>query len=305
MSNCKSFFVLVLVGVLSVGAGVAQSREGSSRSSSFEVASSNLTGVNTLWSASLAASESSSIDSAAESAKIVAVPPPLPAKNASEDSGRVLPFSRIAIATKVGTLGYGGQIATPLTSWLNLRGGAHFFNFGYGLTSDGTNYYASLHMKSGTVQADVYPFRHSSFHVSPGILIFKSNVAAAMYVPGGSTFTENNTDYISDPSDPVHGTGTIAFSRSIMPALTIGFGNMITHRESRHWSVPFEIGAAYTGHNTIQINLAGSVCQTSGCGSVNDPSVQQNVVQQQNKINEDAKRFQIYPIISSGVSYRF
>ncbi|HEX9200872.1 MAG TPA: hypothetical protein VF865_15035 [Acidobacteriaceae bacterium] len=305
MSNCKTFFVLVLVGALSVGAAVAQSREGSSRNSSFEVASSNLTGVNTLWSASLAATESSSMSSSAESSKIIAVPPPLPTKNTSQDSGRVLPFSRIAIATKIGTLGYGGQIATPITRWMNLRGGAHFFNFGYGLTSDGTNYYASLHMKSGTAQVDVFPFRHSSFHVSPGILIFRSTVAATMFVPGGNTFTENDTDYISSPSDPVHGSGSIAFSRSIMPALTVGFGNMITRRENRHWSVPFDIGAAYTGHNTIQINLAGSVCQTSGCGSVNDPSVQQNIAQQQAKINEDAKRFQIYPIISSGVSYRF
>jgi len=253
-----------------------------------------------------AAGMSSSLNATDASAAVMVAPPAPLKKKDSDDSGSIKPFSRFAIGAKIGTFGWGGQIATPLTRRLTLRGGADFFNFGYGLTSDGTNYYASMHLKSGTAQVDVYPFRHSSFHISPGVLIFKSNVAATMNIPGGSTFTENDTDYTSDPSDPVTGNGAVTFGRSIMPALTIGFGNMITRRENKHWSAPFEIGAAYTGHYTLGVNLTGSACQAGqGCGSVNDPSIQANVVAETNKINEDLKRIQIYPIITSGVSYRF
>lgn len=253
-----------------------------------------------------AAGMSSSLNATDASAAVMVAPPAPLKKKDSDDSGSIKPFSRFAIGAKIGTFGWGGQIATPLTRRLTLRGGADFFNFGYGLTSDGTNYYASMHLKSGTAQVDVYPFRHSSFHISPGVLIFKSNVAATMNIPGGSTFTENDTDYTSDPSDPVKGNGAVTFGRSIMPALTIGFGNMITRRENKHWSAPFEIGAAYTGHYTLGVNLTGSACQAGqGCGSVNDPSIQANVVAETNKINEDLKRIQIYPIITSGVSYRF
>jgi hypothetical protein len=253
-----------------------------------------------------AAGVSSSLSATGASAAVMVPTPARAKKNDSDDSGRILPFSRFAIGAKLGTLGWGGQIATPLTRRLTLRGGADFFNFGYGLTEDGTNYYASMHLKSGTAQVDAYPFRRSSFHISPGVLILKSNVAATMNIPGGSTFTENNTDYTSDPADPVNGTGGVTFSRSIMPALTIGFGNMITRRESKHWSAPFEIGAAYTGHYTLQSNLTGSACQAGqGCGSVNDPSIQANVVAETNKINEDLKRLQIFPIITAGVAYRF
>lgn len=254
-----------------------------------------------------AAGVSSSLSSTDASAAVMVVPPaPAKKNNASDDGGRILPFSRFAIGTKLGTFGWGGQIATPLTRRLTLRGGADFFNFGYGLTNDGTNYYASMHLKSGTAQVDVYPFRRSSFHISPGVLIFKTNIAATMNIPGGSTFTENNTDYTSDPTNPVNGSGMITFGRSIMPALTLGFGNMITRRENKHWSAPFEIGAAYTGHYTLGVSLSGSACQAGqGCGSVNDPSIQANVVAETNKINETLKRFQFYPIITSGVSYRF
>ena len=282
--------------------GIAQtaaSRDGLSRAASWNIASVDFSGPSTGVSSSTSGSDS------LDSAKIIAVPEPLPVKKASEDTGRIRPFSRVAIGTKMGTLGYGGQVATPITRWLNLRGGADVFNFGYGLVNDGTNYDASLHLKSGAISADYYPFRRSSFHVSPGILIFKSTLTASMFVPGGNTFSENSTDYTSDPSDPVKGTGNTIFQRSIMPALTFGFGNMITRRENRHWSVPFEIGAAYAGHYTVNFNLSGSACNTYGCMSVNDPSIQQNVALQQAKINEEAKRFQIYPILTSGVAYRF
>jgi hypothetical protein len=292
---------IALAGLISVPglAQTATSRAGLSRAASWNIASLDMSDPAT------GVSSSSSGSDALDSAKIVAVPQPLPVKKATEDTGRVLPFSRIAIGTKMGTLGYGGQIATPITGWLNLRGGVEVFNFGYGLVNDGTSYNASLHLKSGSISADYFPFRRSSFHVSPGILIFKSTLTASMFVPGGSNFSENDVDYTSDPSDPVKGTGNVLFQRSIMPALTFGFGNMITRRENRHWSVPFEIGAAYAGHYNVNFNLSGSACNTYGCMSVSDPSIQQNVALQQAKINEEAKRYQIYPIVSSGVAYRF
>jgi hypothetical protein len=39
--------------------------------------------------------------------------------------------------------------------------------------------------------------------------------------------------------------------------------------------------------------------------STSDPTIQQNVVQEQSDINESMKRFKIYPILTSGVAYRF
>ena len=218
---------------------------------------------------------------------------------------RIRPFSRVAIGSKLGTLGWGGQIATPITRRINLRGGVDIFNMGYGLTSDGTNYYASAHLKSGTIQADIYPFAHGSFHISPGVMIFKNSLTASLNVPGGNNFSVGDADYTSDPNNPVTGTGLINFGRTNMPMLTIGFGNMIQRRESHHLSFPFELGAAYTGQNTIAINMQGGVCNNEGCGSSNDADFQANVQAQQRKINENLKRIQVYPILTTGVTYRF
>ena len=185
-----------------------------------------------------------------------------------------------------------------------MRGSANFFNFGYGLDVDGANYNSELHLKSGMVSVDYFPF-HSSFHVSPGFMIFKSTAGATMNVPGGNTFSLGDATYTSDPNDPVHGSGVMKFGRTFMPAFTVGFGNMIPRREGSHWSVPVDIGLAYTGQNSMQINLAGSACQQGYCMSTSDPNIQQNVVQEQNDINGSMKRFKIYPILTSGVTYRF
>ncbi len=250
------------------------------------------------------ASSSSSSSAAGDPAEIMATPPAAP--RVPNQEIHIRPFSRVAIGSKLGTLGWGGQIATPIARRINLRGGVDIFNMGYGLTSDGTNYYASAHLKSGTIQADIYPFAHGSFHISPGVMIFRNSLTASLNVPGGNDFTVGDVDYTSDPSNPVNGTGLITFGRTNMPMLTIGFGNMIPRRESHHLSFPVELGAAYTGQNTIAINMQGGVCQQGqGCGDASDPDFQANVQAQQTKINEDLKRIQVYPILTTGVAYRF
>jgi hypothetical protein len=252
----------------------------------------------------MAFSSSAEGSGASASSAIVATQQRLPKQTEAFEDRPVRPFSRIAIGTRLGSLGYGAQIATPLTSRLNLRGSANFFNFGYGIGVDGANYDSELHLKSGMVSVDYYPF-HSSFHVSPGFMIFKSTAGATMNVPGGNTFSLGDATYTSDPNDPVHGSGAMTFGRTIMPALTIGFGNMIPRRERSHWSVTVDLGLAYTGQNSMQINLAGSACQQGYCMSTSDPTIQQNVVQEQQDLNESMKRFKIYPILTTGVAYRF
>jgi hypothetical protein len=252
----------------------------------------------------MAFSSSAEASAASASSAIVATRQRLPRQTESLEDRPVRPFSHIAIGTRLGTLGYGAQIATPLTSRLNLRGSANFFNFGYGMGVDGADYNSELHLKSGLVSVDYYPF-HSSFHVSPGLMIFKSTMGAMMNVPGGNSFSLGDANYTSDPNDPVHGSGAMAFGRTFMPALTIGFGNMIPRRERNHWSVPVDLGLAYTGQNSMKINLAGSACQQGFCMSTSDPNIQQNVVQEQNELNESMKRFKIYPLLTTGLAYRF
>ena len=58
--------------------------------------------------------------------------------------------------------------------------------------------------------------------------------------------------YINSVDDPVNGYSSVVYPHNFAPMLLIGFGNIIP-RAYRHFSVPFEIGAAYTGAPLISV----------------------------------------------------
>jgi hypothetical protein len=248
------------------------------------------------------AAESSSLGMPAAKSAVMLTPQPRVKKESSD--GRLRPFSRIALATSSGTVGYGGQIATPIVRWLNLRAGIDLFNFDYGLGVDGANYEGELHLKSGQASVDFFPC-HCGFHLSPGVMIFRSAASASVTVPGGSTFELGNQAFTSSASDPVSGSANINFTRTMMPMFTFGFSNMIA-KGKRHLTVPLELGAAYTGAYSAQLKLSGTACvDPADCMSTNTAEFQQSLTEEQREINEPMKHFQLYPIVILGIAYKF
>lgn len=238
---------------------------------------------------------SGSLPQSGESSPLVAQP-----------SLRSRPFSALAIGAKVGILGVGFEAATPLARTFNLRGGANFFSYSDSFTSDGVNYGGHLRLRSVEASVDWFPWA-GGFHVSPGALAYNGNqITGSAAVPGGDSFTLNSVTYMSDPADPVNGTGAVTFARAA-PKLTLGWGNMLP-RSGRHFSVPFELGAAYVGDPKVALNLGGSVCDPSGvyCRTIaSDPSVQANLAAQQQKYRNDVAPARFFPILSAGLSYAF
>lgn len=217
--------------------------------------------------------------------------------------GPVRPFSSVALAVNAGTMGIGAEAATPLSRTLNLRGGADFLNFGYDFTVDAAQYQSQAHLRSGHVGIDFHPMG-GGFRISPQVLLFQSSFAASVSVAGGNGFELGNSSYLSSPTDPVHGSASISMGQHAMPALTIGWGNLVGRRH--RWSVPFEIGVAYTGHYTLDLNLAGTACLNYiYCMSTTSAQVQQSVQQEESDLNETMKHFQIYPVLRTGFAYRF
>jgi hypothetical protein len=219
------------------------------------------------------------------------------------------PFSAVAVALKVGSGGIGFDVATPLMQRLNLRSGASFFSYNTSLTQDGLNIAGAIKFQNASTSVDIFPF-NGSFRISPGITFRNNNALnAAITVPGGQSFSLGDSDYTSDPLDPIHGTAAFAFgSSNFAPRLTMGFGNMLPRNGSR-FSFPVEVGFEYISQPTVRLNFAGSACGSqvqsdgsvgAGCGSVN-PS---DVAQEQSQLQSDLSPLRFYPIVSFGVSYR-
>jgi hypothetical protein len=219
----------------------------------------------------------------------------------SSDSGTV------GIGVKVSTLGAGAEAAVRVTHRTNLRAGFNVIEYSRGFNKDGVAYNGQLNFKTFEAHYDIFPFA-KSFHISPGVLVYAADpITATETVPGNQSFTLGGVNYISDPADPVNGSGKITFNRAA-PMVTVGWGNLVSRKEGKHFSVPFEVGVAFQGAPKANLALAGSVCDSTGvfCRSVaSDPTVQSNVISEQNKINNSMSFFKAYPIISLGFGYKF
>jgi hypothetical protein len=239
------------------------------------------------------------------SSATAAVETPAPVQTPTSAKGG--DFGNVGVGVKVSLLGAGAEAAVRVTHHSNVRAGFNMINYSRGFNKDGIVYAGQLDFKTFEAHYDIFPWA-KSFHISPGVLVYAADpITATASVPGGQSFTLGGVNYYSDPSDPVRGNGSIKFNKAA-PMLTVGWGNLVPRSENKHISVPFEIGVAFQGSPKANLALAGSVCDPTGlnCRSAaTDPTVQSNVVSEQNKVNNSMSFFKAYPIISVGFGYKF
>lgn len=221
----------------------------------------------------------------------------------------VRPFSAVGASVNVGVNGIGFDIASPLSRRFNLRAGMDFFRYNTSFADQGANISLQLQLRSVHTDLDFYPFGNG-FRVSPLLVFANNNIArGSVLVPPGSTITLDGTDFISDPTDPLRGGGSIGF-RKVAPGLTIGEGNILP-RSGRHLSFPVEIGFYYVGQPTLKVNFTGSACNPQfplsvGCESVDqDPSFQKNLAAFINRNNKNLQYAKFFPVLSVGIGYSF
>ncbi|WP_263356364.1 hypothetical protein [Acidicapsa ligni] len=229
---------------------------------------------------------------------------------ASPVSDRVRPFSRVALGANISPLGVGVQASTNLTRHVNFRASGNFFQYtANNFSAQGFNINANIHLASAGVSADYYPF-HKGFRLSPGLQFYNLNRANATFLAqAGTSFSLNDHNYYSAKgAEAVRGIGFVGLGNG-SPAFTMttGWGNTIP-RSGRHFSFPFEIGAAFTKTPTFSLALNGYVCDAQGQNCVNvatDPTAQADLAVQVKKYQDDVNLLRFYPIVSFGVAYSF
>jgi hypothetical protein len=220
------------------------------------------------------------------------------------DSGNL---PRLGIGVKASMLlGIGVEAATSVTQKTNVRGGFNMFSYEYDYTKDNIDYGAKMRLRSAQATFDWFPFG-GGFHLSPGVLLYNGNqVEANGTVAGGKSFTLGDAHYTSLGSDPVKAVGTVDLSsNSVAPMFLFGWGNLL-RRRGGHFSVNFEMGAAFSGEPKAKLALTGTACQGATCyNAATDPTVQANVRSEESKVNNSISFLQATPVISVGFGYRF
>jgi hypothetical protein len=218
------------------------------------------------------------------------------------------PFSRVGVGAHAGVNGIGFDVATPLSRKFNIRAGADFFGYSTSFQEQGANVTANLRLRSGHASLDWFPWK--SFRLSPMVQFANDNRArATALIPAGNNITLNGQEYISSPTDPLHGAGSVDF-RKVSPGITFGYGNLIP-RSGHHFSFPIEAGFYYVGQPGLKVAFTGSACDTTqppaiGCESVaDDAGFQQNLAAFIARNNHNLSYASCFPVFSSGVGYSF
>lgn len=203
-------------------------------------------------------------------------------------------------------LGTGAEVATNLSTRLDLRAIGHYTNFTYTFPQSGFNIGLNIGFANAGSYVDYYPF-HKAFRISAGYLYYNTNrVRANLQAGPGATFTINNVDYYSDNADPVNGVGRLILGGT-GPLLTTGYGHILS-RTNKHFSFPFEAGAAFINTPQVSFYLNGDVCAPQGnhCQNVNTyPGFAANLAAQLASWNKRVEPFHIYPLIQGGIAYTF
>lgn len=219
--------------------------------------------------------------------------------NSSPDSGV------FALGVKTSLLGVGAEAAARVSHRTNLRAGFNILGYSRHFNKDGVDYGAHLGFRTIEAHYDIFP-RAGGFHISPGLLAYLGNpITANALIPGTKSFTLGGHTYFGAPSNTTTVAGHINFDQ-VSPTATIGWGNLV-HRDSKRFTVSFEVGAAFQGAPRTTLNFGGNVCDSPGvnCRSAaSDPTVQANIASEQRKINKSLAPFQVYPIISLGFGYK-
>ncbi len=231
------------------------------------------------------------------------------------------PFSRVGIGADVSPSGIGIKSAIVLTQYFDARGLVNFFNYNSGIFEiEGFRVDAQLHLASAGAMVDYYPL-NSIWRLSAGMMLFNGNqISATSQIVPGTNLTVDGQDFYSAKANPatgatpLSGTGVLGMHRH-QPAFMAsgGFGKFIP-RSKRHWSFPAEFGVVFTGAPTVDVKMAGWVCndaQQTQCGNLGDAgnpvAVKFNdaLQTQLTKWRRSLSVVTVYPIFSYSVVYSF
>lgn len=199
----------------------------------------------------------------------------------------------IGVSARVGTLGVGVDVAKSIAPQFNARLGANFGSVNFNRTDSGIDYNSQLNLSSVQLFGDYYPFgSNSNFRVTGGFLAQNNRFAVTGKPSGNGTYTIDGTQY------PASAVGTLSgefqYGNSIAPYLGIGIGKSTTEG----FGFNADLGVMFAG--SPKVTLTASNPTFNG-----NATARQQLDNQARQTEADLRGFNVYPVVSVGVSYAF
>jgi hypothetical protein len=197
----------------------------------------------------------------------------------------------LGVTARVGTLGLGVDVAKSFSPQFSGRLGFNFGNVNTNRTESGVSYDAKLNLSSVQLLGDYHPFG-GGFRITGGLLAQNNKFAVTGKPDGNGSYAIDNTTYTAAQVGNL--TGEYQYGNSIAPYLGIGFGQPA----NEGFGFNADLGVMFTG--SPKVNL------TANNPTFNNNSTTRTALDRQERQTEnDLKGFNVYPVLSVGVSYGF
>jgi hypothetical protein len=211
---------------------------------------------------------------------------------AQESPWGALKASPTRVYTSVGTQGLGVGVAKSLNSSLDLRVGVSVLNFNQSTSGESLSADVGLKLQNLGLYADYFPFESSGFRLTGGVQMGNNKVDITGK-PGKDGIKVGGIDYPVGSNDSI--TGKLDMG-STAPYLGIGYSQ---HGPTKTgFSLNFDLG--------VRIGKANVTLNRNGFSNVPDQNkFDSDLKVEETKLRDDLSILKTYPVIATGMSYRW
>lgn len=197
----------------------------------------------------------------------------------------------IALALKAGTLGFGAELTLGvIEDALNIRVGGNYLPLKFSGKIKDVDYEVEVNWGSVPMMLDWHPF-YNNFRITGGVMYNRNRA----HLDARLNDSQKIGDHEYTPEEIGTLTGSVDF-RLFAPYVGLGFGNAVGGPDTS-WNFVFDVGVMFQGVPGISLSADGT---KSG-----DPVFQADLAQEEDDVQNEADKFQFYPVVAAGVSYQF
>jgi len=197
------------------------------------------------------------------------------------------------VGFKVGTLGAGVDISTPLRHDLYLRLNINGAKLNIDDTDEGIIYDTTVDLFTAGVLLDYYPFADETLHITGGAYYY-ANKAKADGVPTAPRYDVGNNTYTKEQIGTL--SGSVEFLK-FAPYIGFGYGG---RSSATGWSFAIDVGLMYHGDGDLSLDInRGTISDADFLQLQNDIEIER--IDMQN----DVRDMPFYPVLMVGATYNF
>jgi len=195
-----------------------------------------------------------------------------------------------AFGVRVGTTGYGVEVAKLLTGHFGARVGGNFGSYSTTQTESDIRFHASVKANSASFLLDFFPGSRGSFHLTGGLHTRPLKASGTGVPTSQGTFTINDRDYTASQ------VGTLGARLKLAgaaPYAGLGFGT------------PANRGSSVKLRLDLGVILARPEVVLTATGAASNAQLRADLAAQQAELQHDIDKWaKAYPVIALGLAYK-